>query len=535
VVLGDNQISLLTTNKIPVRAGRQRGAPPPAIFGSAGGGDTVIKDAQVRKLMEEIAKQGKKEVAAIKAGMDPKTARKYRRLGKLPSETKVPHTWQNREDPFAEDWQGIKVRLEDAPELEAKALFEHLMETREGRYEPGHLRTLQRRIKQWRAQEGPPKEVFFAQEHRPGEAMQTDFTWANELGITIGGEPFEHMLCHPVLPYSNWQWATVCHSESTEALRRGVQAAIFQLGRVPTFHQTDQGSAATHSLPSGKREFNDDYLALMRHLGMKPRTIAPGKKEQNGDVESINGALKRRLEQHLLLRGSRDFDSVEEYELWLWQILIRANSLRGERFEEDLEAMKPLSAKRLPEYTRIDLKVSSWSVIKVKCNVYSVPSRLRDEKVQVLLYEDRLEVLHGGVHQLSIERLRGKGGHRINYRHIIWSLVRKPGAFERYKYREDLFPTLAFRLAYDALTDAMASTRRADIEYLRILHLAASTMESEVEVALEILREEGAVPTSDRVKALVVMAEPEVPELSAPTVDLGEYDALLESRREVAS
>ncbi len=495
----------------------------------------MIEDAQVRKLMEEIAKHGKKDLAAIRAGMDPKTARKYRRLGKMPSETKVPHTWQNREDPFAEDWEGIKARLDDAPELEAKALFEHLMETREGRYQPGQLRTLQRRIKQWRAQEGPPKGVFFAQEHRPGEAMQTDFTWANTLEITICGERFDHMLCHPVLPYSNWEWVTVCHSESTEALRRGVQAAIFQLGRVPTFHQTDQSSAATHSLPSGKREFNDDYLALMRHLGMKPRTIAVGKKEQNGDVESLNGALKRRLEQHLLLRGDRDFESVEAYELWLWQVLIRANSLREERFQKDLGAMKPLSARRLPEYTRMDMTVSSWSVIKVKNNVYSVPSRLRGEKVRVLLYEDRLEVLHGGIHQLSIDRLRGRGGHRINYRHIIWSLVRKPGAFERYKYREDLFPTLTFRLAYDALSDAMASTRKADIEYLRILHLSASTMESEVEVALQILREEQTLPTSDRVKALVVMAEPEVPEMAAPTVDLSEYDALLEGTEEVAS
>lgn len=495
----------------------------------------MIEDVQVRKLMEEIAKHGKKEIAAVRAGMDPKTARKYRRLGKMPSETKVTHDWRNREDPFAGDWEDIKARLKDAPELEAKALFEHLMENGDSRYHPGQLRTLQRRIKQWRAQEGPPKDVFFAQEHRPGEAMQTDFTWANTLEITIAGERFEHMLCHPVLPYSNWEWVTVCHSESTEALRRGVQAAIFQLGRVPEWHQTDQSSAATHSLPSGKRKFNDDYLALMRHLGMKPRTIAAGKKEQNGDVESLNGALKRRLKQHLLLRESRDFESVEAYEMWLWEVLVRANSLREMRFQKDLEAMKVLSAKRLPEYTRIDMTVSSWSVINVKSNVYSVPSRLRGEKVRVLLYEDRLEILHGGVRQLSIDRLRGRGGHRINYRHIIWSLVRKPGAFERYKYREDLFPTLTFRLTYDALSDAMASTRKADIEYLRILHLAASTMESEVEVALEILREEGALPTSARVKALVVLAEPEVPEMAAPTVDLSEYDALLAGTGEVAS
>ncbi|MBU1367195.1 MAG: IS21 family transposase, partial [Candidatus Omnitrophica bacterium] len=84
----------------------------------------------------------------------------------------------------------------DAPELEAKALFEYLLLAKPGRYEPGQVRTFQRRVKQWRATEGPAKVVFFAQEHRPGEAMQTDFTSCNELQITIQGEPYEHMLCH---------------------------------------------------------------------------------------------------------------------------------------------------------------------------------------------------------------------------------------------------------------------------------------------------------------------------------------------------
>jgi hypothetical protein len=250
--------------------------------------------------MEELSKHGQIGVAAMRSGMDRTTARRYRDLGKLPSELRQPRTWRTREDAFEEDWPKIKALLEDAPELEAKALFEHFASEKPGRYQGGQLRTFQRRVKEWRAQEGPPKEVFFAQEHRPGEAMQTDFTWATELGITIRGEPFEHMLCHPVLPYSNWEWATVCHSESMEAIRRGVQAAIFRLGRMPEWHQTDQSSSATHTLPSGKREFNADYVALMRHLGMKPRTTAAGEKDQNGDAEASNGALKRRPK---LVRG----------------------------------------------------------------------------------------------------------------------------------------------------------------------------------------------------------------------------------------
>jgi hypothetical protein len=217
----------------------------------------VTTDAQVRRLMEELERQGTIEVAALRSGMHRNTATKYRRLGKLPSELKQPRQWRTREDPFTEDWPAILQCLRSAPELEAKALFEDLVGRLPGRYQPGQLRTFQRKVKQWRGQEGPPKEIFFPQVHRPGEAMQTDFTWANELGVTISGEPLRHMLCHPVLPYSNWESVTVCFSESLAALRRGVQKAVFALGRVPAYHQTDNSTAATHDLGSGKRAFNE--------------------------------------------------------------------------------------------------------------------------------------------------------------------------------------------------------------------------------------------------------------------------------------
>jgi len=481
-------------------------------------------DAQVRKLMEEMSKHGQIGLASVKSGMDRKTARKYLVEGKLPSTMKQPRDWRTREDPFKEDWPNIVERLRDAPELEAKTIFELLLDP--AKYEPGQLRTLQRRVRQWRAAEGPDKVVFFAQVHRPGEAMQTDFCWATELGIIIGGEPFPHLLCHPVLPYSNWECATVCHSESMAAIRRGVQTALFRLGRVPKFHQTDNSTAATHGLRTGKRGFNEEYAALMRHFGMEPRTIEIGESNQNGDVEALNGALKRKLKQHLLVRGHRDFESVEAYEAWLTEILEKANKVRGEKVAEELAAMKTLAVARLAEYTEEDVGVTSWSTIRVKKNTYSVPSRLVGETVQVYVYEDRLEVWYGDLHQMSVERLTGTNGHRINYRHIIWSLVQKPGAFAQYRYREDLFPTLTFRKAYDALL-AVLGERKADIEYLRVLHLAASTMESEVEAALELLLPDAGLRGADQVKALVAPQKPQVPELSMPTVDLKSYDDLL--------
>lgn len=493
----------------------------------------ITRDAQVRKLMEELGKGSKLEVAGLRSGMGRKTAAKYAAVGKLPSELKEPRTWRTRADVFAEDWSEVEAMLTDAPELEAKTLFEYLRARRPERYEPGQLRTLQRRVQRWRVRSGPPREVFFAQEHRPGEALQTDCTCGRSLEVTVGGELLDHLLCHVVLPYSNWQWATVCYSESMAAIKRGVQAALFRLGRHPEWHQTDNSSAATHDIGGGKRGFNAEYEAFITHFGMTPRTIAVGKSNQNGDVESLNGALKRRLRQHLILRGSNEFESVAAYEAWIAGVLDSANGLRGERLERELQAMEPVSMARLPEYTTVDVRVSSWSTIRVGYNAYSVPSRLIGEHVRVRIHDDRLEVYHVGQHQLTVERLRGRNGHQINYRHVIWSLVRKPGAFARYKYLEDLFPSLLFRRAYDALQAERPGTK-GDVEYLRILHLAASTLEAEVESALELLLESGQRPDAEAVKALVSPRVTEVPELAAPVVDLGVYDALLGAHEEVA-
>jgi transposase InsO family protein len=484
--------------------------------------------------MEEMAKHGKVGLAAAKAGMGRNTASKYVHEERLPSQLRKPHTWRTRPDPFAEDWEDMKERLTDAPELEAKALFEDLLNRKPDRYHEGQVRTFQRRVKEWRAQDGPPKEVFFSQQHRPGEMIQTDFTFGSELGITINEEPFPHRFCRSVLTFSDASFSTVCRSESMAALKRGVQRTVFCLGRVPKYHQTDNSTAATHDLRTGLRGFNEEYRALMRHLGMKPRTTAVGKKEQNGDIEASNGAFKRSLKQHLLLRGSRDFESVEAYEKWVQEVEEKRNRLREKRLREDLAAMRPLSVDRLPEYKEVEARVSIWSTIAIRRNTYSVPSRLIGEVVKVWVYEDRLEVTYGGKRQLTMGRLLGEGRHRINYRHVIDSLVRKPGAFARYRYRQEMFPTLTFRRAYDALQESRDSERQTDLEYLRILQIASQTLECEVEAAVELLLSEGEVPLASQVKELVEPSQPEVPDLPALVVDLEAYDKLLVEREEVA-
>lgn len=512
-----------------------------------------MNDKKVLLLMAELSQGTAKGKAALRADLDPRTARKYRRSGKLPSASQPVHNWRTRPDPFAADWPEVVALLELTPALKPYVLFEHLQAEHPGRHQPGEIRTLERRINIWKAQYGPDLEVFFQQNHRVGEASQTDFTNCDELLVTIGGESLPHLLCHFVLPYSNWQWVTVCKSESLLALRRGMQAALFQLGRVPEWAQTDNSTAATHHLPKGQarpvsdeevssqgRDFNQEYEAVVRHLGMRPRTIGVRKSEQNGDVESANGVLKRRLEQHFLLRRSRDFATVLDYEQWAQSVCVMANLSRSKRVAQELAVMKPLTAKRLAEYVPELVPVSLWSTVRVRDNAYSVPSRLIGQTVQARIFEDHLEIWFAGRRELSVDRFLGRGSALINYRHIIWSLMRKPGAFARYYYREELFPTLVFRRAYDALAAAKATERTADVSYVRILHHAASTMQTEVETALQLLLEAGEVPTPERVKALTerTTQPARVTEMPALVPDLHTYDGLLSAdmlRRETGT
>ncbi len=487
-------------------------------------------DQQVRLLKMTYEKTGNVQLASAKAGLCRQTGGKYLAESRPPSELKSERPWRTRPDPFSADWPEVVQMLTATPELEAKALFEWLCERHPDRYGAGQVRTFQRRIREWLALHGPAKEVFFPQVHEPGRRMSTDFTWMDSLGIMIAGELFSHKLCHCVLTYSNWEWATVCFSESLLALRQGVQNAVFRLGRVPLEHWTDHSTAATHE-PSAaeepsERPFNGRYLATMKHLGMKPCTIQVGRPNENGDVESQNGVLKRRVKQHLLLRGSRNFDSREAYEAFLNDVLCQANRLRRERLAEELAVMRQLHVDRLPEFDVCEARVSSWSTVRVDRNTYSVPSRLIGETVKAKCHEDRIEISYHGTPQLTVPRLSGRNGHRVNYRHVIDWLVRKPGAFANYRYREGLFPTLNFRVTYDRLREG-CSERVADMEYLRILKHAARTMECQVDAVLGTLCGQGMLPRWNTVLEFCPVRNLEPPTVTIPPVDLSCYDLLL--------
>ena len=438
--------------------------------------------------MRERRKGRTQEQAAVKANIKSrKTAARYERLGQLPSELKQARQYRTREDPFADDWPQVERMLSDAPELEAKTLFEWLSEQHPGKYQEGQLRTLQRRVADWRAL-NQDKVAILEQVHQPGEVLQSDGTWLSELAITIAGEPFKHILLHCVLPYSNWEWGAIAQSESLLAYQRALQKTLFKLGAVPNYHQTDNASAVTYQVRgvAGERAYNPGYLDLLKHYGLKPRTIHIGCPDQNGDIEASNGGLKRALRQHLLLRGSRDFATLAAYEQFLESVMEQRNQGRQTRLAAEMAVMQSLAAQALPAYQEVRVKVNRAGLIRVQNNSYSVPTTLIGHQVSVRIYEWHLELYYRRQQVEMMARLVGQQKQQINYRHLIDSLLRKPGGFRHYRYREALFPGLVFRQAWEQL-EQWYSPRKADLVYLRVLRLAARHSESEVAAALNLL------------------------------------------------
>jgi len=491
----------------------------------------MVKDDQVRILMELIHREKTLKTAAAKAGMSEKTARKYRKSGKLPSQCKGVHDWRTRPDPFdPEDWLWVEDVLGNNDGIEAKTLFEVLQREHPGKYQDGQLRTFQRRVKLWRALNGPGNEVFFPQIYKPGEWCESDFTRMKPLGITINGIPFDHMLYHFVLCYSNWETGTVCFSESYESLSVGLQNALWNLGGVAKYHRTDNLTSAVNKVGSPE-VFTDKYRGLAKHYGFESQKIQPGCPNENGDIEQRHHRLKKAVDQALMLRGSRDFASRGEYEQFLQKLFDQLNSGRRERLQEELAVLRRLPARRHDDYTQIECKVTRFSTIRVLKNSYSLHSRLIGERIKARIYADHIEVWYAQRRIERLPRLRGNNGHYINYRHIIDWLVRKPGAFKNYRYKDDLFPTSQFRIAYDLLC-SQHGCKQGNKHYLKILELAAKQSETLVNESLRFLVNHGNQIDSHVVKAMVQsgLKPPAVTDVEVEQVDLTVYDQLLEYR-----
>lgn len=465
-------------------------------------------------MMRERAKGKTQDQAAARAGMSVRTARTYEQAGKLPGQMKKPRTRRTRVDPFAEDWPWIEQQLQRHPRLrrgtralQATTLFAVLMEQHPGRYRETHVRTLQRHIAAWRARSGPEQEVIFPQVHEPGQVAQSDFTHMTDLAVTIAGTSLPHLAFHLVLTYSNMEAISICASESFEALAEGIEVGLWALGGVPRQHRTDHLSAAMKPLDAeGRRHETARYQALMPHYGMTPTTNNVGEAHENGDVEQAHYRFKQAVDQALRVRSTRDFPSQAAYARFLDYLVRNRNLTRRDRWEQERPLLRPLPAQPLAPCRELRVSVNRYSTIQVLGNTYSVPSRLIGRTLLVRVRAAELELYHGPAPLLTLSRLVGNRQHRIDYRHLSWSLVRKPGAFAHYRYHDDLFPSLVFRQAYDVLTDHRPTV--ADREYVRLLHLAASTVEAEVETTLALLPEQQITPTFDAVRDFIRPSAP---------------------------
>lgn len=477
----------------------------------------TVTNNQVRLLMKLLINGKTLELNSAKSGMSEKTARKYRDLGILPSECKKDHFWKTRKDPFEDEWAEIELFLKNNKNIEAKTIFEFLQKKYPNKYQEGQIRTLQRKIKKWKIKKGPKKKIFFTQKHKPGVLGQLDFTSMNKIGVTIQHQKFEHLLCHFILTFSNWEFAKICFSENYESLSDGLQSALFNLGKAPKEVQTDRLSSAVKN-SSNKKEFTDRYSALLRYYKIKGRKTQPYSPHENGDIEQSHYRLKKTIEQALILRNNKNFDSIEEYKAFLKKLIKHRNLSRQKKVQEEMQSMLDLPIESFKDFKKINITVGKSSTIRVSQNTYSVSSRLIGEKIDVHIHSNKLELFYGQQKLDSIPRIIGKNKHKINYHHIIHSLVKKPGAFENYRYKTDLFPNSFFRMAYDSLGEK---------KYLLLLLFAHEEGEDKVTEALKFLVQKEKEIELISIKELVNQKIETIPEDTIKMIDLKEYDNLL--------
>lgn len=465
------------------------------------------------------------EAAAAKVGFSVRSGRRIENEDRGRPE----RTWRTRKDPLEGVWESeLAPMLEDDPGLTPMSLFEHLEDEHPGEYGDSILRTLQRRVKQWRAESGPEREVMFRQRKVPGRQGLSDFTHPRD-AITIGGEPLQHLLYQFRLAFSGWRSVLVVQGgESYAALSEGLQRALRQLGGSPQEHRSDSLSAARNNR---ENSWTDDYQGLCQHYAMKPTVNNPGQSHENGAIESAHNTFKRRLDQALRRRGNRDFPSVSAYQALVDQVVRRMNTRVGERLDQERPSLTELPARRFADYTEVVTTVTTTSTICVRKVTYSVPSRLIGESLRLHLHHDHLKGYVGSRCVVQLARKYASKGCRvrsINYRHVIHSLVTKPRAFRFCQYREDLLPNAHYRTLWEAI-DRQLGADEACKWIVGILHLA-SEHDCEQPLGEELIR---ALYQTKRLPPLKTLQDRFVPTQSPPEQafeqhELRGYDDLLE-------
>ena len=469
--------------------------------------------------------------AAARAGFSPASGYRFEHDPHLPSQRERP-LQRRRPDPLATVWdREIVPMLQVAPGLRPIAVLEEILR-RHPEIDPGVRRTLERRIRNWRALNGPERAVIFRQQPVPGRLGLSDFTDMGDLGVSIAGERLEHRLYHFRLAFSGWEHAHVLlGGESFVALAEGLQNALWGLGCVPREHRTDSLSAAFRNLD---RNAQDDltrrYEELCAHYGMTPTRNNPGVAHENGAIESAHGHLKKAIDDALLLRGSRDFDDLGNYRRFVDEVVGRRNRRNAKRLEVERPSLLVLPARRTTDYEEVLVTVTSRSGFTLRKVFYIVPSRLIGHQLRVRLYDDRLECFLGSTPVLTLRRGRaqpdGKHGHVVDYRHIIHSLQRKPMALLNLVYRDQLFPRQAYRKVFEALRTELGDKRacQVTVELLALAHDRAC--EAELAQAIDAELDAGRLPDLALLRERFSPSPAAVPVIDVKLVALDAYDEL---------
>lgn len=494
-----------------------------------------ITSKQVKIYMNSRQLGNSQQLSSAKAGISERTARDIEHGKRQPPHDKQRH-WRTRTDPLAEVWSSeLEPMLTQSPGLQATTLLEYLQVKYGDEYADSVLRTLQRRVKEWRIHKGPSQEVMFRQVHHPGILGLSDFTQLKQTTITIDGVPFEHLLYHFRLQYSKWSsMKVVLGGESFTALAEGLKNALSQLGGVPAEHRTDSLSAAFKNLTTDETiDVTERYHALCQHYQMKPSRNNRGKGHENGSVEAAHGHIKRRIEQALLLRGHHDFDSVDEYQSFIDKVVSSHNHRNAKALSIEKAMLQPLPEVNTVDYTQVQAVVTSSSTIDVRRVTYTVPSQLQGQTLQIRLYDDRLECFCGCKPVVTLKRVYPNGktlrARSVDYRHVVHSLVKKPQAFRYSQLRDDLLPSDDYQRIWQYIDDTMEA-KSACRFMTGVLYLAASC-DCEVELAQAILAkiEQGVSLSLSSLQAKFAESKdaPTVPVVNVVQHSLQQYDELL--------
>lgn len=501
-------------------------------------GGRYITQSEVELYMKYRNKGLTQEVAAKKLAISVRSGRTIEKGQHHTSRPPKRRAYKTRTSPIDEVWKNeLEPMLHQKPDLQPKTLFLHLQKTcrdKTGKplYGPSIERTLQRRVAHWKALHGPDKAVTFSQVHYPAVQGLSDFTTLTAVVISIRGVPFNHIFYHFRLVYSKWSYLKVIQGgESLQALSEGLQEALYKLEGAPLYHRTDSLSAA---FKNGSKDAQDDlttgYKALCQHYNMTPTRNNRGKANENGSVESSHGHIKHRMTQELLLRGSTDFDSIAAYEAWVQRIVDDNNARLSHRFREEKALLQSLPRHKTVDYEVRSVKITHQSMMTIRGMRYSLPSRLSGYTLTVHIYQQRLEVYLGSHYILQLTRCYEKQhGSRyvIDYRHVIGSLIKKPGAFRQCCYRDELLPSETYRTIWQHI-DTTETHAVAPKLMLRLLKLAA---DHRCEVALgehvmELIREKRTLKI-ELIESLFNQTNPALPDTPCKQHALSDYDHCL--------